>query len=212
METAPYLNIYQTRDGLNQVRRVMHELLLDKGYKYTQDEKERMQKAMVEVGQMVDELCEQGISVSALLLRRMQQEVRQLELTGPPVGMPEDDDKPKRIPKAFKHQHTQVLEFSQNWNNKLDCDAFTTVRQYNIEKQRAGTLFLVVLKKEPVCLAKVIRCMPMRLQDINDALAFVDCGHNAEYLRSVLRTMYKHKVPNLDTAQFAHLTLQVVER
>ena len=84
----------------------------------------------------------------------------------------------------------QKLSFSTNWNNKLNNDYFTTIRlsgrlEVNevIEVEDRGTSkgqYKVISKK---------RLFNIHL--INDWMAFLDTGYNAEETRNIIRRMYK---------------------
>ena len=42
----------------------------------------------------------------------------------------------------------EKLEFSTNWNNKLDCKCFTTIRLYNPNKHFRGNQFEISLQNK----------------------------------------------------------------
>ncbi|CAN5309300.1 hypothetical protein BH09BAC1_BH09BAC1_14290 [soil metagenome] len=48
-----------------------------------------------------------------------------------------------------KTQDMETIAFNQNWNNKLDCNCFTTLRIRNDRKYRAGSEHAVELKGQP---------------------------------------------------------------
>ena len=54
-----------------------------------------------------------------------------------------------------------VIKFSKNWNNKLECDVFTTIRDWSLEKQdyylsNLTKIFDVELNGKKKCEAKLI--------------------------------------------------------
>jgi len=87
----------------------------------------------------------------------------------------------------------QRLTFSTNWNNKLDCGSFTTIRlsgRFNIgeeievffrDNRRAGR-FKIIGKKR------------ISLDGINDWIAYIDTGYSAVECKDILRKMYKKSV------------------
>lgn len=83
------------------------------------------------------------------------------------------------------------IEFSFNWNDKLCCRCFTTIRlsgRYNV-----GDEVNIILKKQFIGVA-TIRCKEQRLlEQIKDFIAYVDTGYNAEKTKEILTTMYKNK-------------------
>lgn len=89
------------------------------------------------------------------------------------------------------------LTFSTNWNKKLGCDAFTTLRMSN--KYEPGDAVRILLQKkkgdppEVIGLGKVHGKRKIKITDINDFLAYVDTGYNAEETRGILHNMYKNR-------------------
>lgn len=84
------------------------------------------------------------------------------------------------------------IKFSYNWNNKLDCKAFTTLRLHNPNKYKKGEEYKVFLKEEelvPVVIAG-IRVIPFK--DINDYIARLDTGYSLEECRKIIKRMFKH--------------------
>lgn len=87
-----------------------------------------------------------------------------------------------------------VLNFSTNWNNKLDCQAFTTIRLDN-EKYNPGTLHSIRLKGKQYKrkLFQVVAKKVFLLADINEYTARIDTAYSAEECKEIIRTMYKHR-------------------
>jgi len=91
---------------------------------------------------------------------------------------------------------TERLEFSTNWNHKLDCDFFTTLRlsgRFQIgqvvevwEKKTFRGAYRIVGKKR---LANI--------SQINDWMGYLDTGYNGEKTQEIIRTMYP-KITNWD--------------
>lgn len=88
----------------------------------------------------------------------------------------------------------KTLRFNHNWNKKLDCHCFTTLRLssgYNF-----GETVQVLLGGVNWCLAKVTGKKQFNIEDINAFIAGVDTGYSAEECKQLLRNMYKNK--NID--------------
>ena len=88
-----------------------------------------------------------------------------------------------------------VLNFSHNWNNKLDCKAFTTLRISN--KFELEETIQIKLKGKPI--EGVFQCKDKRifkLDDINEFIARLDTGYSASECKEILKKMYKNK--NID--------------
>ena len=74
-----------------------------------------------------------------------------------------------------------VINFSHNWNGKLNNKYFTTIRKrtgnkYEYYHSRIGEIFSVRLKGKEVGKAKLIEVEWAELIDIPDALLTIDTG------------------------------------
>jgi hypothetical protein len=114
----------------------------------------------------------------------------------------------------MNEEQLPFLDFNRNWNNKLFCDLFTTIRLSN-EKYQVGKKFQTRLvhnskNRPPDVLQKVeiIDIKPLLLSQISDWIAYLDTGHNAEYTREILKRMYSHKVQNIDYHVFSYILLK----
>ena len=94
-----------------------------------------------------------------------------------------------------------TLDFTYNWNNKLDCQAFTTFRLHNPSKYAVGKTFDIYLKKKFVRQAQIIALKTLTLPQVNEFIARLDSGYDLEQFRTLVRTMYQ-KIPNLDNQPF----------
>lgn len=87
------------------------------------------------------------------------------------------------------------LPFSTNWNHKLGCPYFTTIRLHNPNKYRIGAV-LRVLHKEQFCkyveVLQVITTTPCKLTEL---VCRLDTGYSKAETLAILRKMYK----NFDT-------------
>ncbi len=83
------------------------------------------------------------------------------------------------------------LNFSFNWNNKLDCKAFTSLRlsdRFNI-----GDCIEITLKHEHLYFANIIGKRSFLLEHVTDYIAYIDTGYDAEKCKNILKRMYKKK-------------------
>lgn len=88
---------------------------------------------------------------------------------------------------------TERIEFTQNWNGKLNCNSFTTMRLHNPVKYCVGAIKQIYLKGVWKGNAKIIEVRRIYLSDINQFIAKLDTGLSAEDCRQVIRTMYKNR-------------------
>lgn len=99
------------------------------------------------------------------------------------------------------------LNFSYNWNNKLDCKAFTTLRLSDRFKigdeievtlkgiKREGTFFVMEKKY-------------LKLESISNFIAYLDTGYNSAECKKILQRMYSKKKVDWNT-QIIHFYLIV---
>ena len=92
------------------------------------------------------------------------------------------------------------INFSKNWNKKLDCDYFTTIRLYTKEKidyyvehYENGTLWGVNLKENLFCHAKLVDLEVRLLKDIPAWMCFIDAGMNLSAFHKLMEAMYRRK-------------------
>ena len=87
----------------------------------------------------------------------------------------------------------QDLKFSSNWNNKLECKCFTTIRPFRADRYRIGEFVRVVLNGKFLFNAEIVHFYPLNLSQISETLAHVDTGYNAADCCDIIRKMYKLK-------------------
>lgn len=85
------------------------------------------------------------------------------------------------------------IEFTQNWNGKLNCNAFTTMRLHNPVKYCVGAVKQIYLKGVWKGDAKILDVRCIHLSDINLFISYWDTGLSPEDCRQMLRNMYKNR-------------------
>ena len=73
------------------------------------------------------------------------------------------------------------IKFSKNWNNKLNCDIFTTIRKSSVSKFKyyksvLGQRFEVILKFEPFREVNLINVQELYLKEIPLHVLRLDTG------------------------------------
>lgn len=86
------------------------------------------------------------------------------------------------------------LGFSYNWNNKLDCSAFTTIRlsgRFDIGDTVEVT---ETVKKQKVSrgLANCLGKKRFKLDDLNEFMAQLDTGYDVQECKNIIKRMYKN--------------------
>lgn len=104
------------------------------------------------------------------------------------------------------------IHFSQNWNNKLDCDIFTTIRIYDPSKHYIGAEYTITWAhgKEILSLDNRV-CIHMhtfQLASLTNGLSLIDTGYNAKDTVELIRKMYKNKNLDVDKIKFCALYLK----
>jgi hypothetical protein len=84
------------------------------------------------------------------------------------------------------------LNFSFNWNNKLDCKCFTTLRLRNPNKYFLNAEFEVFLKDEFKGKVIVTEIRHIKMHDINEFIARLDTGYSKDECKNILQRMYKN--------------------
>lgn len=92
------------------------------------------------------------------------------------------------------------LKFTYNWNNKLDCVCFTTLRLSGNWEE--GMEVDVWLKGKDGWIAKgpavILDKKTFHLNSINEFIARLDTGYSAEQCKTIVRKMYKKENPLMD--------------
>lgn len=83
-----------------------------------------------------------------------------------------------------------TINFSYNWNNKLDCSSFTTIRLRNENKYRVGLEYKAWLKQESKGNVKCLDIRHFWLADLNEFVARLDTGYSVEECRQIILRMY----------------------
>lgn len=84
-----------------------------------------------------------------------------------------------------------TIIFSQNWNNKLDCDCFSTLRIWSPNKYVEGREFEVVNKESGERFtAKLVAASKVEFYKITPAMAYIDTGHGQQYVKDLLKKLY----------------------
>jgi hypothetical protein len=84
------------------------------------------------------------------------------------------------------------LIFSYNWNNKLDCNAFTTIRLYDPAKHQAGTEVQIKLKGQDKGVGTIKAVKVFMLDQLNDYIAYLDTGYDKQECENIIRRMYSN--------------------
>jgi hypothetical protein len=84
----------------------------------------------------------------------------------------------------------EKLEFSTNWDNKLDCKCFTTIRLYNPNKHFRGNQFEISLQNKFKGKATVLGITKAKIHELNDYICYLDTGYSRNETIEILQKMY----------------------
>lgn len=84
------------------------------------------------------------------------------------------------------------LKFTYNWNNKLHCRAFTTIRLFNPYQHIPGNRCNLFLKDETIGAGTIGAVNRFKLNSLTETMAWIDTGYSAAQARNILMKMYKN--------------------
>jgi len=103
----------------------------------------------------------------------------------------------------------QDLEFSVNWNNKLHCESFTSIRLSNPKKYNVGAEYRVVLFGNAghtvKIFPKLVTCIgkaKVKMSDFTEYMCWLDTGKSMEDTKALIRDLYRFKTVDVDKATF----------
>lgn len=95
------------------------------------------------------------------------------------------------------------IRFSHNWNGKLHCKAFTTIRLHDDTKYIVGEIYDVYLTSKAADVpnqfmgrAELTAKKTFRMDQLNEWIAWLDTGYDLDTTRQIIRRMY----PKLENA------------
>ena len=106
------------------------------------------------------------------------------------------------------------IHFTHNWNNKLNCDVFTTVRIENTAKYKPNQLYEITLSKpkskEPTIQgkARILLIQPFYLEKVSEGIALIDTGLSKQKFIDLVHTMYSKTGINFTTKRLTLIFLK----
>ena len=90
------------------------------------------------------------------------------------------------------------IAFTQNWNNKFNCDYFSFITLHNPDQYTIGRKYHIITGGITDISGTITAASRIKLPQITDALAFLDCGQNAAFLKRYLMQLYPNELPDHD--------------
>lgn len=105
------------------------------------------------------------------------------------------------------------INFSYNWNNKLNCKAFTTVRLRNDSKYFTNNVYSISLTRKDNVIenfnnAKCVAIKHFKLSALTEFIAHVDTGYSKAEFETILKRMYQNKNINWETQELSLILLK----
>lgn len=92
-----------------------------------------------------------------------------------------------------------VVKFAFNWNNKLNCHSFTTIRRHDPLKYAVGNVHQILMKTHDRWVtnygrAKIVDVRALTLKQIgdNEFISRIDTGHSGSDTVCILKKIYRN--------------------
>lgn len=80
------------------------------------------------------------------------------------------------------------ITFSYNWNKKLDCDSFTTIRLSNYYS--VDEIILIKCKNNVTDTGKIIQKIATRIDKLTELVCRLDTGYSRDITINLIKKMY----------------------
>lgn len=109
----------------------------------------------------------------------------------------------------MKFEAHEIFKFRDNYNKKLDCKYFTTIRLHNPKKHQVGKIMGIERNgRIEDHAAKIIDIKTFYLKDMSEYMAGLDTGYSKAEAIEMIRLMYRHIVANVYQARFDFILLR----
>lgn len=98
------------------------------------------------------------------------------------------------------------IKFTYNWNNKLHCKCFSTIRISN-NKYKVGEKYEIHLKNSKLFEAVIKDIQYFKPYDLTEHQARIDTGYSCKETINIIRKMYGNKM-DVDKTTFMLITLE----
>ncbi|WP_316828097.1 hypothetical protein [Pedobacter miscanthi] len=103
-------------------------------------------------------------------------------------------------------QTNNRINFNENWNGKLLCNCFTTIRLFDV-KYELGGIYDIALKDKVSGPAEIVFLKEITLNQITVAMAYTDIGYSPTQAREMIKQFYP-SVPDIENAKFIYIVLK----
>ena len=82
-----------------------------------------------------------------------------------------------------------TIRFSRNWNNKLDCNVFSTIRRAGKRRYEIGEYYRIE-QSEKTFWARCESVTLIKLSEITEEIALLDSGLSLDDFKVVMKRMH----------------------
>ena len=105
-----------------------------------------------------------------------------------------------------------IINFSWNWNGKLFCKCFTTIRIRNDYKYQVGNEFDIQLHGKDLGPGVIRSITHFTLDKLTANMSYLDTGYSINKCKQTILTMYKNKNLDWNSQQFSFILIEQVEK
>ena len=99
-----------------------------------------------------------------------------------------------------------ITKFSVNYNKKINCDYFTTLRLANPYKYKVGVKHKIKLHERGVIrdygTAEIIEVKTIRMHQLNTYICGLDMASTVDEAKTIIYTRYKNLVADVNLENF----------
>lgn len=102
----------------------------------------------------------------------------------------------------------QIIDFELNWNGKLYCNAFSTIRLMNEDKYQLNQSYQLTLNKTiDQGTATLIYLKHFTLKNITEAMALIDTGYSSAEAIQIFKSIH-HNIMDIENKVFTYMILK----
>lgn len=102
----------------------------------------------------------------------------------------------------------QTINYLANFNNKLDCDAYTSIRLPDPLKYVIGNSFRVTLKDKDHHVARLVEMKELTLDRITPFIAYLDTGKSIQDCIQIIMKSYNGQGLDFSTQPFVFMLFE----
>lgn len=105
----------------------------------------------------------------------------------------------------------KTINFNLNWNGKLYCNCFTTIRPFNEEKFKLNENYQVRLNGLNMGEVELVYKVDFKLSQLKDSMSLLDMGYIAKYGKEIIADLYP-EIKNIEEHLFTYMVLERIKK